>query len=162
MATTTGKRRAVVTLPASNQLLITRVFDAPRHLVYRAWTTPELIEQWWHANRGQVTSIEVDLRPGGRWRYAMRAEGDFEVAFWGEYREVVPNERLVSTEVYEGAPHAAAITTTTFAEADGRTTVSILVEHQNQEFRDLHLQSGMEDGLQDALDLLEELALPQR
>jgi len=157
MAATTGKRRAVVTLPGPTQLLITRVFDAPRHLVYRAWTEPELIEQWWHANRGTVTSIEVDLRPGGRWRYAMQAAGGFEVAFWGVYREIVPNERLVSTEVFEGAPEAEAVTTTTFAEADGRTTVSILVEHQNQQFRDLHLQSGMEDGLQDALDLVDDL-----
>jgi uncharacterized protein YndB with AHSA1/START domain len=162
MAATTGKRRAVVTLPGPNQLLITRTFDAPRHLVFQAWTTPELIEQWWHANRGQVTSVEVDLRPGGRWRYAMQAGGGFEVAFRGVYREVVPNERLVSTEVFEGAPDAEAVTTTTFAEADGRTTVSILVEHQNQQFRDAHLQSGMEDGLQDALDLVEELISRQR
>jgi uncharacterized protein YndB with AHSA1/START domain len=134
------------------------VFDAPRHLVFQAWTTPELIAKWWHANRGEITSIEVDLRPGGRWRYAMRAPGGFEVAFSGEYREVDPDERLVYTEVFEGAPDAEALTTTTFREADGRTTVAILIEHQNPQFRDAHLQAGMEDGLQDALDLLEAVA----
>jgi uncharacterized protein YndB with AHSA1/START domain len=153
-----GKRSAVVTLPSDDQVLITRVFDAPRHLVFRAWTTPELIAQWWHANRGEVTSIEVDLRPGGSWRYAMRAAGGFEVAFSGVYREVVPDEQLVYTEAFEGAPEAEALTTTTFREEDGRTTVSILVAHQNRQFRDAHLQAGMEDGLQDALDLLEAVA----
>jgi uncharacterized protein YndB with AHSA1/START domain len=88
----------------------------------------------------------------------MRAHESFEVAFHGVYREVVPNEQIISTEVFEGAPEAEAITTTTFAEADGRTTVSILVEHKSKQFRDMHIESGMEDGLQDALNLLEALA----
>lgn len=154
MAATTGKRRAVVSLPSDTQVLITRVFDSPRHVVFRAWTTPGLIAKWWHANRGEVTSIDVDLRPGGRWRYVMRAHEGFEVAFHGMYREVVPNEQIICTEVFEGVPEAEAVTTTTFAEADGRTTVSILVEHKNKQFRDMHVESGMEDGLQDALDLL--------
>jgi uncharacterized protein YndB with AHSA1/START domain len=152
----------VVSLPSDTQVLITRVFDSPRHLVFRAWTTPELIAKWWHANRGEVSSIEVDLRPGGRWRYVMQANGGFEVAFHGVYREVVPNEQIISTEVFEGVPEAEAVTTTTFAEADGRTTVSILVEHQNKRFRDMHVESGMEDGLQDALDLLEAVAADLR
>ena len=98
MATTS---RAVVTLPSDTEILITRDFAAPRHLVYRAWTTPDLIKRWWHANRGEMTVVEVDLRVGGRWRYAMLAHGKFEVAFNGVYSEVVPNERLLSTEVFE-------------------------------------------------------------
>ena len=122
----------------------------------------ELIAKWWHANRGEVTSVEVDLRPRGRWRYVMGAHGGFEVGFHGEFREVVRNSQLVGTEVFEGAPEAEAVTTTTFAEADGRTTVSILVERQNKRFRDMHLETGMEDGLQDALDLLEALAADLR
>jgi uncharacterized protein YndB with AHSA1/START domain len=93
--TTSGT--AKVTLPTDNQILITRDFDAPRHLVYRAWTTPELVERWWSAQRGEVTSIEIDLRVGGRWRYVMTANEGFEVAFHGEYREIVPDERIVST-----------------------------------------------------------------
>jgi uncharacterized protein YndB with AHSA1/START domain len=149
----------VVTLPADNQVLITREFAAPRHLVYRAWTTPELIKRWWSANRGEVTVVEVDLRVGGRWRYVMVANGGYEVGFHGEYREIVPNERIVSTEVFEGAPDAEALDTLTLAEHDGRTTLRVLVEHASKEHRDAHLNSGMEDGLQDALDLLEQLVV---
>jgi uncharacterized protein YndB with AHSA1/START domain len=150
---------ASVTLPTDEQILITRAFDAPRELVYRAWTTPELVRRWWHANRGEMTVAEIDLRVGGRWRYVMIAHGDLEVAFHGEYREIVPNERLVATEVYEGMPGAEALDTTTFENSGDRgTVVTILVQHQTKEHRDAHVESGMEDGLQDALDLLEQVA----
>jgi uncharacterized protein YndB with AHSA1/START domain len=145
----------VVTLPTETQILITREFDAPRHLVYRAWTTPELIKQWWSACRGEVTVAEVDLRVGGKWRYAMIAHEEFEVAFHGEFREVVDNERLVRTEVYEAFPDAPALSTETFTESDGHTTLTLLIDHERREHRDAHVQSGMEDGLQDALNLLE-------
>jgi uncharacterized protein YndB with AHSA1/START domain len=158
--TTSGT--AKVTLPTDNQILITRDFDAPRHLVYRAWTTPELVERWWSAQRGEVTSIEIDLRVGGRWRYVMTANEGFEVAFHGEYREIVPDERIVSTEVYEAMPGAEALDTITFTEVDGRTTVEILVEHDSKEGRDAHIESGMEDGMQEAMDLLEEVAVSLR
>ena len=153
---------AVVTLPASTQIMITRQFAAPPHLVYRAWTTPELIRRWWAGDRGKVTSAEVDLRPGGRWRYVMTANGGFEVAFHGEYREIVPDARIVSTEVFEGMPDAAAISTTSFTEEDGRTTLTILVEHTSQEHRDMHLNSGMEDGMNESLDHLEQVAASLR
>src|SRR5204863_2662609 len=142
----TISRTATVMLPADDQILITREFDAPRELVYRAWTTPELVKRWWSGRRGEVTSIEIDLRVGGRWRYVMVANEGFEVAFHGEYREIVPNERIVSTEVYEAVPDAEAVDTVTFAEADGRTLVSILVQHTSKEHRDAHVDSGMEDG----------------
>jgi uncharacterized protein YndB with AHSA1/START domain len=155
-------RSAVVTLPASTQIMITRQFDAPRHLVYRAWTTPELIRRWWAGDRGKVTSAEVDLRPGGRWRYVMTANGGFEVAFHGEYREIVPDQRIVSTEVFEGMPDAAAVSTATFAEQDGCTTLTILVEHTSQEHRDMHLNSGMEEGMNESLDHLEQVAASLR
>jgi uncharacterized protein YndB with AHSA1/START domain len=142
--------------------MITRQFDAPRHLVYRAWTTPELIRRWWAGDRGKVTSAEVDLRPGGRWRYVMTANGGFEVAFHGEYREIVPDQRIVSTEVFEGMPDAAAVSTATFAEQDGCTTLTILVEHTSQEHRDMHLNSGMEEGMNESLDHLEQVAASLR
>ena len=156
MAATT-RHSAVVTLPTDTQILITREFDAPRHLVYRAWTTPELVRRWWHAQRGEMTVAEIDLRVGGHWRYAMMAHGEFEVAFHGEFREVVPDERIVRTEIYEAFPEAPALSTETFTESDGRTVLTILVEHERREHRDAHVQSGMEDGLQDALDLVEEI-----
>lgn len=149
--------KAVVTLPTETQVLITREFDAPRHLVFRAWTEPDLIKRWWAGQRGTVNSIEVDLRVGGAWRYVMTANEGFEVAFHGEYREIVPDERLVTTEVYEAFPQAGAVTTATFDEENGRTTVRVLVEHQNREYRDAHVNSGMEGGLQEAMDLLEEV-----
>lgn len=149
---------AVVTVPSDTQILITREFRAPRHLVYRAYTTPELIRRWWARDRGQVTSAEVDLRPGGSWRYVMTANAGFEVAFRGEFQEIIDGERIVSTEVFEGAPDAAAVTTTTFAEHDGRTTLSILVQHISQENRDMHLNSGMELGMQESMNHLEEVA----
>ncbi len=154
----TNSGTAVVTLPADTQILITREFGAPKHLVYRAWTTPELIKRWWSGDRGEVLSIEVDLRPGGSWRYLMRANGGFEVAFHGEYREIIANERIVLTEIYEGLPEAQAITTVTFAELSGRTTVTVLVEHASKEFRDTHLDYGMEGGMQEAMDHLEQVA----
>ena len=160
MAVSSGT--AKVTLPADDQILITREFDAPKHLVYKAFTTPELVKRWWHANRGEMTVAEIDLRVGGKWRYVMVAEGDFEVGFHGEYREIVPNERIVSTEVYEGVPDAEAVNTMTLTESDGRTTLEILVQHASKEHRDAHIESGMEAGMQDALDLLEQVAVSLR
>ena len=168
MPMTTRSGKAVVTLPTDTQILITREFDAPKYLVYKAWTTPELIKRWWHAKRGTMTVAEVDLRVGGAWRFAMVADGGFEVAFHGEYREIVPNERIVSTEVYEGLPEgvseedAATVNTATFAEADERTTLTILVQAKSKASRDAIVESGMEDGLQDALDLLEQIAVSLR
>jgi uncharacterized protein YndB with AHSA1/START domain len=162
MVAATSSGTAVVTLPTDTQILITREFNAPRHLIYRAWTIPELIKRWWSANRGEVTVAEVDLRVGGGWRWVMVTHGGFEVAFHGEYRELVPNERIVSTEVYEGMPgadEAAALNTLTLTEKDGRTSLTILVQHRTQEHRDLHINSGMEAGMQDAMDLLEQVAV---
>lgn len=154
--------KAEVTLPTDSQILITREFDAPKHLVYEAWTTPELVRRWWSGHRGTVTSAEIDLRVGGMWRYVMIATGDFEVAFHGEYREIVANERIVSTEVFEGIPEAeeqAALNTITFSEVDGRTTLECLVEHKTKEGRDAHVDSGMEGGMQESMDALEQVAI---
>jgi uncharacterized protein YndB with AHSA1/START domain len=156
---------ATVTLPTDEQILITREFDAPKELVYKAWTTPELVKRWWHANRGEVTLAEIDLRVGGTWRYVSKTPDGFEVAFHGEYRELVPNERIVSTEAYEGIPDAdanATLNTLTLTEADGRTTLSVLVQAPSKETRDAIIDSGMEAGMQDAMDLLEQVAISLR
>jgi uncharacterized protein YndB with AHSA1/START domain len=154
----TGSGKATVTLPTDERILITREFDAPRHLVYRAWIEPELVGRWWSGNRGEVTVAEVDVRVGGTWRYVMVTDNGFEAAFHGEYREMVPNERIVATEVYEGMPEVEALNTVTFAEADGRTTLTMLVEHASKEARDAHIGSGMEAGMREAMDLLERVA----
>ncbi len=149
---------ATVTLPADEQILITREFDASKELVYKAWTTPELVKRWWSGERGEVTLAEIDLRVGGNWRYVMTGEG-FEVGFHGEYQEIVPNERIVSTEVFEGMPDAASVNTLTLTEVDGRTLLTILVQHSSKEHRDGHVNSGVEAGLQESLDALERVVL---
>ena len=160
----TDSNKATVTLPTDEQILITREFDAPRHLVFEAFTTPELVRRWWHAKRGEMTVAEIDLRPGGTWRYVMVTGDGTEVGFHGEYREVVPNERVVSTETYEGLPEGVTeeqgttVNTATFAESNGRTTLTLLVQAPSKETRDAIIASGMEDGLQDALVLLEQVA----
>lgn len=159
----TSSGTAVVTLPTDRQILIRREFDAPKHLVFQAWTTPDLIKRWWSGDRGEVTIAEVDLGVGGKWRYVIAANGGFEVGFHGEYREIVSNERIVSTEIYEGVPEGgAAVTTTTFTEVNGRTTLAVLTEYESQEVRDLVINSGMEGGVQESWDHLEQVAVSLR
>jgi uncharacterized protein YndB with AHSA1/START domain len=147
-----------VTTPTDTEILITREFEAPRHLVYKAWTTPELIKRWWSGDRGEMTIAEVDLRVGGKWRFVMMAHGEFEVAFHGEYREIIPNERIVSTEVYEAMPDGQALNVVTFAEAGGRTVLTLLMQLATKEERDAVISSGMEGGVHEQMDHLEQVA----
>ena len=165
---------AAVTLPTDREILITREFDAPRELVYRAWTTPELIKQWWSGNRGVTTLAEVDLRVGGTWRYVHQDNDGFEVAFHGEFHEIVPAERIVSTEIYEGTSQPVegdtyppgdeqgTLNTVTFEEIDGRTRLSMLVKCPSTEVRDAIMESGMDIGMQEAWAKLEEVATSLR
>ena len=158
----TSSGTAVVTLPTDTQILITRDFEAPKHLVFKAYTTPELIKRWWGGDRGEVTLAEVDLRVGGKWRYVMTANGGFEVGFHGVYREIIPNERIVSTEIFEGAPEAEAAVTHTFTEKEGRTTLTMLMQLPSREIRDTIINTGMEGGMQESMDHLERVALSLR
>ena len=157
-----NSQTAKLTLPTEEQIVITREFDAPRHLVYRAYTTPDLVKRWFHAKRGTVTIADIDLRVGGTWRYVMVTDSGEEVAFHGEYRELVPDERIVTTEVYEGVPEPEpgqeVVNTVTLEEVDGRTRWTLVIQCPSREVRDAIVDSGMEEGLQDALDLIEELA----
>jgi len=160
MAMTTSGT-AKLTLPTDTEILITREFDAPPHLVYKAWTEPELVRRWWAGHRGQMKVAEIDLRVGGTWRYVMEASGGFEVAFHGEYRQIVPGERIVTTEVFEGAPPSDAgdvINVVTFEAAGGGTKLDLLAQCPSQEIRDMIVNSGMEGGVQEQMDLLDELA----
>src|SRR5215212_4404544 len=135
MESVSSSGTATVTLPTDEEILITREFDAPRHLVYKAWTTPELVMRWWSGQRGEMKIADIDLRVGGTWRYVMVAHGGYEVAFHGEYREIVPEERIVTTEVYEGMPEVGepAVDTVTFTEAGGRTTLELLMTVSSKE-----------------------------
>lgn len=154
----TNSGTAQVTLPTDEQILITREFNAPKHLLYKAFTTPELVRRWWSGRRGEMTIAEIDLRVGGAWRYVMVAKGGFEVAFHGEYRDIASNERIVFTEVYEGMPDGEAVNTATFTEADGHTTLTILMQLASKEERDA-IKTGMEAGMQEAMGLLEQVAI---
>jgi len=158
---TTSSGTAKVTLPADNQILITRELNAPARLVWKAYTTPELIKRWWSGDKGTVTTAEVDLRVGGRWRYVMTANQGFEVAFRGEYREITPDERLVNTEIFEGLPDPddhVGLVTTTLTEKDGRTYMEMLCEYRDKTDRDAVVDSGMESGMQESMNALEKVA----
>jgi uncharacterized protein YndB with AHSA1/START domain len=160
--TTTTSGTAKVTLPADDQILITREFNAPKHLVWRAYTTPELVKRWWAGDKGEVTSADIDLRVGGAWRYVMTANGGFEVAFRGEYREIDAPDRLVNTEIFEGLPDPddhVGVVTTTLTEKDGRTYMEMLCAYRDQTDRDAVIASGMEGGMQESLDHLEKVAV---
>lgn len=153
-----------ITTPADDQILITREFDAPKHLVYRVWTTPELVRRWWSGHRGTTTEVELDLRPGGRWRYVIKTDDGAQVGFHGEYREVVPDERIVYTEVFE-LPGVdldfvdGPLNTVTFTALEGdRTLLRLLTETGSRELRDTILGSGMEVGAREQLVLIQELA----
>ncbi|WP_410638862.1 SRPBCC family protein [Amycolatopsis sp. lyj-346] len=153
-----------ISTPADDRILITREFDAPKHLVYRVWTTPELVRRWWSGHRGTTTEVELDLRPGGRWRYVLKTGDGAEVGFHGEYREIVPDERIVYTEVFEmpGVDLESVdgpLNTVTFTALDGdRTRVELLTETGSKELRDTILQSGMEVGVREQLAIIQELA----
>lgn len=167
MTTANRHGSATVTLPSDREILITREFDAPAALVFEAWTTPELVRRWWGFGDSEWLACEIDLREGGRWRYVTREtrESDsFEVGFHGEYREIEAPHRIVSTEVYEGLPgggpdsdEGAALNTIVLEEHDGVTTMSVTVLHELEEHRDMHIESGMESGMQVSMNRLEDL-----
>jgi uncharacterized protein YndB with AHSA1/START domain len=149
---------AKVTLPADDQILIEREFAAPARLVWRAVTEPELVRRWWHANCSEMVVCEIDLRVGGKWRYVGRT-GSEEFAFYGEFLEIVPHEKIVQTETFAPFPDDAATNTMTLTERDGTTLLRTLVQHQTPQARDMHINSGMEGGMQTAFDLLEQVAI---
>jgi uncharacterized protein YndB with AHSA1/START domain len=151
---------AVLTLPSDTEYLITRVFDAPAELVFRAHTTPELVRRWWSCAPAEWLVCEIDLRVGGQWRYVVR-EPEYEVGFHGEFREIQPPHRLVYTEMFEGVPDPGAdqypLNIMTLDEVDGVTTMRVLVQHPTAEMRDMVLASGMEGGMQRSYDRMEDV-----
>jgi uncharacterized protein YndB with AHSA1/START domain len=154
---------AVITLPSDTEILITRAFDAPAELAYRAYTTPELVKQWWGFGNEEWLACEIDLRVGGTWRYLARNEG-MEIGFHGEYRELDAPRRIVHTEIFEGAPDTGGddvVDVVTFEEADGVTTFTTLVQCPSKEVRDTIIESGMESGMQVSYDRLEALLAEQ-
>jgi uncharacterized protein YndB with AHSA1/START domain len=151
---------AVVTLPSATEVLVTRQFDAAAESVFDAYTTPQHVKRWWGFETSEWLVCEIDLRVGGTWRFVVRDDG-MEVGFHGEYREILRPHRLVSTEVYEGVPDPGpenhAVNIVTFDEADGVTTMTVLIQMPDEESRDAMLATGMESGMQVSYDRLEDL-----
>lgn len=145
-----------ITLKSDLEIEATRVFNAPRRLVFEAHSTPEHVKRWWGLRGTTMTTCEMDFRPGGTWRYVMRKADGQEYAFRGEYREIVPPERLVHTFEFEGMPGAISLETLTFTEDDGKTTITATSKFDSREARDGMIQSGMETGAAETLDRLEE------
>lgn len=153
----TRLQSAVVTLPSDTEILITRSFEAPLPLVWDVVTVPRHLLRWWGPSWCPLVACEVDFRPEGSWRYIAAKDDGTELAWSGTYREIVVNDRIVTTEVFEGFPDAQSLNTMTLREADGVTTLQTLVQHQSKENRDGHVQSGMEAGMQETMDRLDTL-----
>ena len=146
-----------ITVKSDLEVELTRVFNAPRALVFEAHSRPEHMQRWWGPRDTTMVSCEMDFRTGGRWRYVLRKANGKEYAFRGEYREVVAPERLVQTFEVEGMPGAITVEAHTFTEHDGKTTLSVVSRVSSIEARDAMLQSGMEKGAAETYDRLEEL-----
>jgi uncharacterized protein YndB with AHSA1/START domain len=141
-----------------NELVMTRVFDAPRNLVYDAFTKPELVRRWLGSMGGWTFPVcEMDVRVGGKYRWVWRKEGA-EMGMGGVYREIVPNERIVSTEKFDDPWYEGeALGTVTFVERDGKTTVTQVVRYQSKEVRDSVLKGPAASGVEMSYDKLAEL-----
>lgn len=147
-----------ITTPSDREIALTRVFDAPREVVFEAWTNPEHVRHWWGPSSGAIVTCEADVRPGGAWRYVMRSEGGEETPFTGVYQEVTRPERIVHTEIYDVEPFNQgdpSITTVTFTDEEGRTLVTSVTLYPSREIRDAVLKSGMETGAAELCDRLE-------
>ena len=158
-----GRRAAnsdsfTVTTPSDQEIRLTRLFDTPRHLVFEAMTRPEHVERWW-GQLGEGYSVpvcEIDLRPGGRWRFVSRHPKG-EAAFSGEYREIAPPSRLVFTEIFEEFPDSVSVVTAEFTDEGGKTRFTATVRYPSRDVRDIVLGSGMEKGAGISYDRLEDL-----
>jgi uncharacterized protein YndB with AHSA1/START domain len=161
MSTQQAGEKAIITTPSDREIHVERVFDAPRDRVFAVYTDPELIPEWW-GPRGATTSVdEMDVRPGGRWRFVIRNSDGSETGFRGVFREVAPPERLVQTFEWEGLPGHVSVDTATFEDLGERTkVVSDTIFHTTEE-RDGMIESGMEGGLNDTYDRLEEVLAKQ-
>jgi uncharacterized protein YndB with AHSA1/START domain len=149
-----------VTTPSDQEIRMTRLFNAPRHLVFEAMTKPEHVVQWW-GQLGQGYSVpvcEIDLRVGGRWRFVNRHPRG-EAAFHGEYREIDPPSRVVFTEIFEEFSDTVSVVTAEFVNEDGKTRLTATVQYPSLEIRDMVLATGMATGAGISYDRLEDLVV---
>jgi len=156
----TANTTNILAEPGKQEILVTREFDAPRELVFKAFTDPKLISQWWGPRTLSTEVDEMDARPGGRWRFINRDSEGNEYAFHGVYHEILAPERVIDTFEFEGLPEKGHVVLETMkleALPGGRTKFTIQSVFQSVADRDGMLQSGMEDGVNDTYDRLEEL-----
>ena len=160
-AHSTTRRVGRMTLRVISELEVelTREFDAPRRLVFEALSRPEHLRRWWGPRGTAMVGCEIDFRPGGRYRFVLRRDKGPEYAFRGEYREIVPPEKVVQTFEFEGMPGSVSVETLTLTERDGRTTLRTTSRMDSVEARDAMLRSGMEAGAAETYDRLEELLI---
>jgi len=148
-----------VTTPSDREITLTRLFDAPRRLVFEAMTKPEHVRRWWGIldDRYSLVRCDIDLRPGGAWHWIGRSpQGEF--GFHGVYREIAPPDRLVFTEIYDPFPDGESVVTTIFTEENGKTRLTVTSKYESLEVRDMVLKTGMERGAAISYDRLEEVA----
>jgi len=149
-----------ITTPSDREICFTRVFDAPRHLVFEAMHKPEHIKRWWGilGEGYSVPVCEVALLPGGAWRFVNQTPKGELVAFHGVYREVSPPDRVVFTEIFEPYPDSGSVVTAVYTEEDGKTRLTMTASYPSLEVRDMVLKTGMEKGAAISYDRLEEVA----
>lgn len=153
----TQKNKLVLTLPSDKEILLTRVFDAPPAVVFKAFTESEWIPKWWGPRDTTTTVDKMEFRPGGKWRFIQHDKKGEEYAFNGEYREVVPNKKIVNTFEFEPMAGHISVEHITFQEVDGKTKVTNLVKYDSKADRDGMLKTGMEEGAGETWDRFEEL-----
>lgn len=147
-----------ITTPSEREIAMTRVFDAPRSLVFDAWTKPELIKRWLVRGGWTFAVCEVDLKVGGRYRFVWRGPDGTEMGMGGVYREIVRPERIVATEKFDQAWYEGeALDTTVLVERDGKTTATTTVLYASREVRDSVLKSPMDRGMAENYDKLAEV-----
>jgi len=147
----------VIRLPNDTDIVIERDFDFPAALLFDAWTKPEHVRNWWGCRKTRLSVCDIDLRPGGAWRYVMTQDGQEICAFNGVYQEIARPNRLVHTMIFEPMPDNPSVVTVEFAEKDGKTRVTETTRHDCRESRDAHLNSGMEQGAVEIFSRLTEL-----
>lgn len=144
----------ILTLPSDREIVLTRVFDAPRRLVFEAHSRPEHVRQWWGRTGSTLSVCDMDFRPGGTWRFVERQTDGREYGFRGAYREIVAPERIVMTFEFDGTPGHVVLVTLTFLERDGRTTLTSHSLFETRADRDAMLRSGAEAGAGESMDRL--------
>jgi uncharacterized protein YndB with AHSA1/START domain len=145
-----------VSLPTEREIVMTRVFDSPRRLVFDALTKPELLRRWFGPRGWSLVVCEADLKVGGAWRWVLRGPDGRDMGMRGVYQEIMPPERLVSTESFDDYP-GESLNTLILSEEDGKTTFTITVRYASQEIRDAVIKSGMEHGAAECYDKLAEM-----